>query len=71
VPEDDGAFATRLARYCARNQVALERLTYDRTTKAVTYRSDKSEGLTAGTESWLAVFTPPLANRMQRATGVR
>ena len=43
VPEDDRAFATRLARYCARNPVALERLTYDRTAKAVTYRSDKSE----------------------------
>jgi len=51
VPEDDRAFATRLARYCARNPVALERLTYDRTTKAVTYRSDKSDGPTAGTET--------------------
>ena len=37
VPEDDRAFATRLARYCARNPVALERLTYDRTAMAVTY----------------------------------
>ena len=51
VPEDGRAFATRLARYCARNPVALERLTYDRTVKAVTYRSDKSEGPTAGTET--------------------
>ena len=51
IPEDDRAFATRLARYCARNPVALERLTYDRTAKAVTYRSDKSEGPTAGTET--------------------
>ena len=51
VAEDDCAFATRLARYCARNPVALERLTYDRTAKAVTYRSDKSEGPTAGTET--------------------
>ncbi|MBA3889407.1 MAG: transposase [Gemmatimonadaceae bacterium] len=42
VPEDDRAFVTRLARYCARNPVALERLTYDRTAKAVTYRSDLS-----------------------------
>ena len=49
--EDDRAFATRLARYCARNPVALERLTYDRTAKAVTYRSDKAEGPTAGTET--------------------
>ena len=51
VPEDDRAFATRLARYCARNPVALERLTYDRAAKAVTYRSDKSGGPTAGTET--------------------
>ena len=51
VPEDDRAFATRLARYCARNPVALERLTYDRAAKTVTYRSDKSEGPTAGTET--------------------
>jgi hypothetical protein len=51
VPEDDRAFATRLARYGARNPVALERLTYDRSAKAVTYRSDKSEGPTAGTET--------------------
>jgi len=34
VPEYDRAFATRLARYCARNPVALERLTYDRAATA-------------------------------------
>lgn len=51
VPADDRAFATRLSRCSARNPVALERLTYDRTAKAVTYRSDKSEGPTAGTET--------------------
>ncbi len=51
VPEDDRAFATRLARYCARHPVALERLTYDRTAKTVKYRSDKSDGPTAGTET--------------------
>ncbi len=50
VAEDDRAFATRLARYCARTPVALERLTYHRTAKAVTYRSDKADGPTAGTE---------------------
>ncbi len=44
VPEDDRVFATRLARYCARNPVALERLTYDRAPKVVSYRSNKSEG---------------------------
>jgi hypothetical protein len=48
---DDRAFASRLSRYCARNPVALERLTYDRAAKAVTYRSDKSDGPTAGTET--------------------
>jgi hypothetical protein len=51
VPKDDRAFATRLARSCARNPVALERLTFDRSAKAVSYRSDKSEGPTAGTET--------------------
>ncbi len=51
MPEDDRAFATRLAKYCARNPVALERLTYDRAAKAVTYRSDKADGPTAGTET--------------------
>jgi hypothetical protein len=51
VPEDDRPFATRLARYCARNLVALERLTYDRAATTVTYRSDKSEGPNAGTET--------------------
>ena len=45
------ALATRLARYCARNPVALERRTYDRAAKSVSYRSDKSEGPTAGTET--------------------
>jgi len=34
-----------------RNPVALERLTYDRAAKAVTYRSGKSDGPTAGTET--------------------
>ena len=34
IPEDDRAFAKRLARYCARNPVALERLTYDRAASA-------------------------------------
>ncbi len=51
VSEDDRAFATRLARYCARNPVALERLTYDRAATAVTDRSDKSDGPAAGTET--------------------
>ena len=49
VPEDDRAFALRLARYCARNPIALERLTYDAGLDQVTYRSDKADGPTAGT----------------------
>ena len=49
--KDNRAFATLLARYCARNPVALERPTSDRTAKAVTSRSDKSDGPTAGTET--------------------
>jgi hypothetical protein len=51
VPEDDRAFATRLARYRARTPVALERLTYDCAAEAMTYRSGKSDGPTAGTET--------------------
>jgi hypothetical protein len=43
VPENDRSFATRLARYCARNSVAPGRLPYDRPAKAVTYRSDTAE----------------------------
>ena len=35
-PADDRGFVTRLARYSARNPVALERLAYDRAAKAVT-----------------------------------
>jgi hypothetical protein len=51
VAEDDRAFATRLARYWARNPVALARVTYDRVAQAVPYRSDKADGPTAGTET--------------------
>ncbi|MFN8876071.1 MAG: transposase [Gemmatimonadota bacterium] len=66
VPEDDRAFATRLARYCARNPVALARLTYGWTATAVTFRSDTSDGPTAGTETadpveflaWVLVHIP-------------
>ena len=50
VSDGDTAFALRLARYCARNPVALERLTYEPDT-VVRYRSDKTDGPTAGTET--------------------
>jgi hypothetical protein len=51
VPADDPAFATRLARYCARHPVALSRLTYPAEGGRVTYRSDKPSGPTAGAET--------------------
>jgi hypothetical protein len=51
VPDGDTAFALRLARYCARNPVALERLEYDGSARQVRYRSDKADGPTAGTET--------------------
>lgn len=65
VPEGDRVFTTRLARSCALNPVALERLTYDRAAKAGTYRSDKSDGPTAGTET-SAAETPPRIVRAPR-----
>jgi hypothetical protein len=65
VPEDDRAFAKHLARYCARNPVALERLTYDRAAKAVMYRSDKSERPTAGTETADPLVCPHCAGAMR------
>ncbi len=51
VAADDREFAVRLARYCARNPVALERLVYHPADGTVRYRSDKSRGPTAGTET--------------------
>jgi hypothetical protein len=51
VPAEDRAFATRLARYCARAPVALERLAYQAETGTVTYQSDKASGPTAGNET--------------------
>ncbi len=45
---DERAVATRRARSSARNPVARERLTYDRSAKAVTQRSDKSAPATGG-----------------------
>ena len=49
VAEADRAGQLRLARYCARNPVALERLGYKPDGGTVTYRSDKATGPTAGT----------------------
>ena len=49
VSKDDRPCALRLARYCARNPLALDRLTYDPATEQLTYRSDKTDGPTAST----------------------
>ena len=51
VAADDREFAVRLARYCARNPVALSRLEYKSDTATVTYRSDKPTGPTADSET--------------------
>jgi hypothetical protein len=51
VAADDREFAVRLARYCARNPVALSRLEYRSDTTTVTYHSDKPTGPTAGSET--------------------
>ena len=77
VPAEDRAFATRLARYCARAPVALERLAYGAETGTVTYRSDKPSGPTAGSETldplaFLARVVSHIPNKgqvLQRAYG--
>jgi hypothetical protein len=51
VPGDDTTFLLRLARYCARNPLALHRLEYDAKAHRVTYWSDKMDGPTAGAET--------------------
>ena len=48
---DDKEFTVRLARYCARNPIALGRMEYDEQQSAVTYHSDKPTGPTAGSET--------------------
>jgi len=47
----------RIARYCARNPIALGRMEYAEQESAVTYHSDKPTGPTAG--SGTAGHTPP------------
>ncbi|MEK7667130.1 MAG: transposase [Gemmatimonadota bacterium] len=51
VGAEDRPCALRLARYCARNPLALGRLTYDPATEQLTYRSDTADGPTAGTQA--------------------
>ena len=45
VAAEDREFAVRLARYCARNPVALSRLEYQSDNATLTYHSDKPTGL--------------------------
>jgi hypothetical protein len=52
--QDDGAAHERLARYCARCPVSLERLEYDAESGTVTYTSDKADGPTAGQHTFEA-----------------
>ncbi len=78
VPEDDRAFATRLARYCARNPVALERLTYDRTAKHVTTRyygwyANRPRGMRGkapaeATRRWAKALRRPSCSSSSRST---
>ncbi len=73
VPDGDTAFALRLARYCARNPVALDRLEYEASARQVRYRSDKSDGPTAGTQTvdpleFLARLTAHIPNKQQVMT---
>jgi hypothetical protein len=51
VAADERDFAVRLARYCARNPVALGRMEYHKQDSTVTYHSDKPTGPTAGSET--------------------
>ena len=73
VPDGNVAFAKRLARYCARNPVALERLQYDGPGASARYHSDKRAGRTAGTETvdpleFLARLVTHIPNKHQVMT---
>jgi hypothetical protein len=67
---EDKEFTVRLARYCARNPIALGRMEYDEQHSAVTYHSDKPSGPTAGSETtdaleFLAKLTSHIPNKGQ------
>jgi hypothetical protein len=53
--QDDAPANRRLARYCARNPVSLDRMEYDAEAGTVTYCSDKPSGPTAGCHSFDAL----------------
>ncbi len=70
VAADERDFAVRLARYCARNPVALGRMEYSQEDSTVTYHSDKPTGPTAGSETvdaleFLARLTSHIPNKGQ------
>jgi hypothetical protein len=75
--EDDQAGHERLARYCARCPVSLERLEYERESGTVTYTSDKADGPTAGRHTFdalefiarLVAHIPDKGQVMQRYYG--
>ncbi len=67
---EDNEFTIRLARYCARNPIALGRMEYDEQQSAVTYHSDKPTGPTAGSETtdaleFLAKLTSHIPDKNQ------
>jgi hypothetical protein len=63
---DDKEFTVRLARYCARNPIALGRMQYDEQQSAVTYHSDKP----TGPPTELVVQGPYIWTRNPMLTGV-
>ena len=53
--QGDAPARRRLARYCARNPVSLDRMEYDAEAGTVTYFSDKPSGPTAGSHTFDAL----------------
>jgi hypothetical protein len=75
--EGDAAAHDRLARYCARNPVSLDRMTYNADARTVNYTSDKRVGPTVGTHAFdpldfialLVAHIPDKGQVMQRYYG--
>jgi hypothetical protein len=55
IDQDDAPAHRRLARYCARNPLSLDRMAYDAQAGTVTYTSDKPSGPTAGCHTFDAL----------------
>jgi hypothetical protein len=74
---EDKKFTVRLARYRARNPIALSRMEYHAGQSAATYHSDKPSGPTAGSETtdaleflaWLTSHIPDKNQVLQRYYG--